>query len=77
MTGSSFYAEPSRLHGAKLADYAVERVEEFFRTEESLSEYERLVAGLEMGVARGILTSDEAELCLASYLQALQSGERS
>lgn len=48
------------MSGAKRADFAIRRIDEFFETEARLTEEDRIRAGAQWGVEHGFLTADEA-----------------
>lgn len=68
MTESSFYKEPTRLHGANLADYAVSRIDE------GLEAVERMTVEHSLGhaVLRGLMTAKDAYDCLQAYERAFK-----
>lgn len=69
MTESSFYREPSKLHGANLADYAVSRIDEGLEEAEAIT----IEHALGHAVLRGLMTAEEAYECLEAYERAFGS----
>lgn len=66
MTESSFYREPTKLHGKNLAEYAVSRIDE------GLAEVERMTIEHSLGhaVIRGLMSAQDAYDCLGAYERA-------
>lgn len=63
------HTAPIKLHGAQLADYAIQRVDQFFELEERTSEEDKLRYGLQYGVEHGFLTEEDAIACERAFLE--------
>jgi hypothetical protein len=67
------FTAPMELHGARLADYAVARIDEFFDLDASTTEAEKLHEGLVWGVEHGMMTEEEAQACEQAYHDHLRT----
>lgn len=68
MTESSFYKEPTKLHGANLAEYAVSRIDEGLEAVEKMT----IEHSLGHAVMRGLMTAEDAYDCMSAYEKAFK-----
>ena len=69
MTESSFYREPTKLHGAKLADYSIERIDQGLEEVGSIT----IEESLGHAVKNGVMSASEAMDCLEAYHKVFDS----